>query len=963
METPKEDRLIVVFQTLDKKGKGHLPSAKFIKILDRIGIGEAEAQKLILASNCQLADDNIEYGSFCTWLFKTQASLNKANEKTEPKLESEGKEDADVQAHTERLTDSGFGTWIDRCVHALEDQHEADYVHKKQLVTQMHAFMDHLQDIQESREKKVEKQAQRASLAGVLKARAVAKQVAARKKDAVATPKARMTLTSSLTNESYKPPVLQWDGVALMQKIMQDGPGSLPVSFVEQVLKEMLDVLPTLRCSQRAVLRFAAPDTGRVVVVGDTHGQLQDVLGIFMLQGIPTAQNVFLFNGNIADRGSEACSIFILLFVFLLGDPNCLVIHRGNHEDDHMNELSGRDGGGFLDECLKKYGAKGKAMYKSFIKIFKLLPLSSVVNDEIFITHGGLWRGPNQSLDFVRSINHKKVCCPTASASDIKDLAFLDLLWADPQENLGCCYNCQKYGIRWGPDVTEDFLALNDLKSIIRSKTMPKDNRGWSEHHLGRVCTIFSASNFMGQQHNWGAVAILKPGEDACLTVSIAEHNFPSLEALAPLLLVPSGKAREDACQEAGLTHVQNDQEALMERRIETTLQKLAYIVIEHKPELWKAFHELEPDGAIDCKRWLKVMASVCGEDLPWDGAAVHWFDDPNGILDYRDFLDKFQIKLSSNRWCGWRALVMRDVYHVLLGKESKPSEIFETFDPDGDGFVTQEEFEAVVSELTGKALTSSQLQALARTIFTHAKGGRYDIEEFLSRFTLASVQAENMGFDDDSLHRAKKCMLDPALQTILDQIGHLIYQRQTEESTEDEVTLSQTFKTFDDSNDGFLQVEEFVHHIKQLPGFDELRHDGKPLDDDNLKELADAIASAGGQSDDGQINLLEFYRAFEVVEHTLSTDLYEHILTFLYRHRHALRASCSTWDWEHAGRVSQEDFAGVLEALNLLTSRPERSLTQPQVDALSVCLSEDDGNVQYEEFLAAFEVEVLGNK
>lgn len=960
MSNPQEDKLLGVFKVVDKDGSGKLPLANFYEILERIGIVEGEAEKLIVASRCHVADGNVEYGSFCSWLFKEKEAIDR---KQEPALSNEQEE----QANAERFTDSGFGNWIDRCVHALEDQHEADYVHKKQLVAQMHNFMDHLKDVQQARaERRNGSKQQAVTVQGVLRARDMAKKASARKEEA----KHKPTGPLPLCKPSYEAPKLEWDGVAVVQKTMIEGPASIPLSFVEEVLNEMLKLLTSnsncVRHGHKAVLRFAVPEAGRVVVVGDTHGQLQDVLLVFLLQGMPSSQNVFLFNGNIADRGSEACTIFIILFVFFLCDPNCIVIHRGNHEDNHMNELSVVDGGGFLDECLEKYGPQGKGIFKKFIQIFKLLPLCSVVSDEVFVTHGGLWRGDNQRLEFANAINHKKVCCPsTTNNSDSKDLAFLDLLWAEPQESYGCTFNRAKYGISWGPDVTERFLTTNKLKTIIRSKKLPTNNRGWCEHHLGRVYTVFSASNFMGQQHNWGAVAILSQGEGDCLSVSFAEHNIPSLEALGPLskklLAIPAGPERDKASQQAGLTHVASDQDALLERRIRATLDKLGCAVIERKPELWKAFHEVDLDGegVIQLKSWTKIMSSIGGNDLPWEGAAAKWFGSlgENENLDYRDFLDKFQITLSSSRWCGWKALVLRDMYHVLLNREhSMPSQIFETFDTDGDGLVTEEEFKAVISETTGRALTSSQLDAMTKTVFSHAKDGKYDVEDFLSRFTMACVQAENMGFDDESLQSA----IDPALQTILDQIGNLICQR-LPGGAEIE-NLSQTFRAFDDSNDGFLQLSEFVRHIKELPGFEDLRHDGKPLDDKSLLAVAECIASGGGQSHDGMINLLEFYRAFQVVEHTLSTDVYEHILTFLYRHRHALRTSCSNHDFEHAGRVSQDDFASVLEALNLLTSRPERSLTQAQVDALSACLAEDDGFVEYEAFLAAFQVEVLSN-
>lgn len=86
------------------------------------------------------------------------------------------------------------------------------------------------------------------------------------------------------------------------------------------------------------------------IIAGDTHGQLQDVLWIFSEYGEPSASNVYLFNGDVADRGTNAVEIFMLLFGYMTLCPGSVFLSRGNHENEEINERALKFGGGFAEE-------------------------------------------------------------------------------------------------------------------------------------------------------------------------------------------------------------------------------------------------------------------------------------------------------------------------------------------------------------------------------------------------------------------------------------------------------------------------------------------------------------------------------------------------------------------------------------------------------------------------------------
>jgi protein phosphatase len=224
-----------------------------------------------------------------------------------------------------------------------------------------------------------------------------------------------------------------------------------------------------------------------VIVVGDLHGNIFDLLRILLLtSGPPAHQYVFL--GDYVDRGEYSIEVVTLLFALLLEHPEHIFLIRGNHEFASINAAYG-----FRAELDAAYPEDADALFDAFNNAFNYLPIAALIGRDILCVHGGI--SPN-----VASMAQLQALPRPCATYDDKALA--DILWSDPSyETRDYERNERGNGVLFGVGAVVRFLSQLKIRHIIRAHECVK--KGVDVFADGAVYTVFSCSNYRDAGGNW----------------------------------------------------------------------------------------------------------------------------------------------------------------------------------------------------------------------------------------------------------------------------------------------------------------------------------------------------------------------------------------------------------------------------------------------------------------------------
>ncbi|KAH3731719.1 serine/threonine protein phosphatase [Pelomyxa schiedti] len=508
-----------------------------------------------------------------------------------------------------------------------------------------------------------------------------------------------------VTDASYK-------GPHLPQKINMKSVMSLISSFQSNVLLHMAYVERLLASFMQhattnwtSLMNITIPKGGKLVVVGDIHGQLTDLVTIFQAFGLPSTNNIYLFNGDFIDRGPQGVEVLLILYALVMCNPSATFLNRGNHEQRYICESYS-----FGKEVTKKYSPE---IFDVISESFKSLPLFTVINDKVLVLHGGLSNFAEVTLHELSLLPHNVEPVQLRPFSKTnpqlaRELHLIECaLWSDPADDIiGTQPSPRQVAVLWGPDVTETFLRTNNLSLIIRSHEPPDEGFQW--HHQGQVLTLFSASNYNGCSDNKGAVGIFSDDEFS-EAINSGKPPIPTIHPFYAMVF----QSTAVNCQQI-------------------TIEKLRKRIFINRNVLAMEFASIDwsQKGQISIPEFIEVMKKVISDHLQWEHL-WKYFAVPNSDekIAYMEFLDQHNIIPQDILWDTWADLVEERINQFLLENIGSIEEAFAFFDTDGNRQISYAEFLQTLSSFDLK-LSNEQICDLFLVVDKN-KDGKLDYNEF----------------------------------------------------------------------------------------------------------------------------------------------------------------------------------------------------------------------------------------
>ncbi|ETW00192.1 hypothetical protein, variant [Aphanomyces invadans] len=777
-----------------------------------------------------------------------------------------------------------------------------------------------------------------------------------------------LTRTISALPAAYDGPRLNWPLTLPMVLSMMEHFKLGHVMHSKYVMEVLAHATPLFRAAPTLQHIDVGP-MDRLTIIGDLHGQLQDLYCILLTNGLPSATNKYLFNGDFVDRGHYGAEVVMILLCFKLLYPQGVFLNRGNHESRNQNSWMG-----FEEEILRKYNctddptATNQAMtvLTGLQDLFDSLPLCALVLDRIFIVHGGLFSTRNVTLAQLNNIHRFRE--PPLHSKVAEDRLFEDMLWSDPRTIQGQHESVRGAGIEFGEDITNEFCSVNKVALVIRSHECVPE--GYAVLHGGRLITLFSASKYCGTQLNKGAFCTLKADCRPEIQQFLAPplHTYSRVKPMFPQFSVaePPPAVADPLASTSTQPPLDASTSAMHDSLEEDSLRMIAERICEHKSDLFRYFtrHDQNKNGRVSRVVWADALKSELKLDLPFLLYQSKLVDvESDNSINYSKFMSRYRIENPAIDSSGWQdaiiSIICKKLYRAMGAGSIEHA--FQIFDTDASGSIEYDEFADGLKKLdTG--LSESQIYELMRTADTN-DDGRLDFTEFVSSPSTPSALASDTPpsspqttdmMSPAKLMRRKSSMeietsshtpspVDKETLVALLDIGKAVFSL--------EKSLEEVFDSFDINHDGVLQRDEFQTALSQL---------GFKFEPPLVRKIMAAIDTDGGNT----IDYKEFLAAFSVadVTHhkclgdmTWQDTILQQVASLFYQHRIHIRMCFRMFDQDNSGTIDRDQFRIGIAEFNSILDSP---LSREQIDALLSHLDKNhDGVISYKEFLEGFQV------
>lgn len=320
-----------------------------------------------------------------------------------------------------------------------------------------------------------------------------------------------------------------------------------------------------------------------------------------------------------------------------------------------------------------------------------------------------------------------------------------DALWSDPSPRLGLNLSVRGAGVAFGSDVAKLFMKNNALELVVRShECVPRGFHFPFAEVDGNysVVTLFSASNYGGNDVNKGAVMILEPtaGPPAAVPAVTVDQ-------------VIDQKMRVPISGSVSLSYsiheynINKHVAARMKKSFSSNSHTLHDLVKQHRSRLLPAFRQRDKDhdGLLALEEWATTLTAITETSVDWKQAAALlippscWSTDNR--IQYELFLEQMQGNYLTSPESSHTESSCVLVDH-LYNDKARLQNAFSFFDIQEVGYFNKTEFLAGCEKLNATLANILRFQNFDAVfqLLDLTSSGTVHANEFFEVFRIADV-------------------------------------------------------------------------------------------------------------------------------------------------------------------------------------------------------------------------------